>query len=204
MTCSFLFALMFSKLCYTALKSTDLIRCTLQLPLHSPVLAPICFSELKLSSHYKLHMYSERREHGTKRNLHQFRVWSITEPKFVMLLIILLGVITKLAMVSGHCDIGPVSNITDWTKVSSSVTLVNIFIVNKRRKCINRKWFSMDNLLMQFTGTWYWTYHAHHKYDDNLDCPTSTFNTKTRTGGRVIGYIYVKTWADYMNFNFLF
>jgi hypothetical protein len=39
-----------------------------------------------------------------------------------MLLIILLGVITKLAVVSAHCDIRPANrNYTDWTNVSSSM-----------------------------------------------------------------------------------
>jgi hypothetical protein len=44
-----------------------------------------------------------------------------------MLLIILLGVLTKLAVASAHCDIGPVNrNYTDWTNVSCSITSLNV------------------------------------------------------------------------------
>jgi hypothetical protein len=107
-----------------------------------------------------------------------------------MLLIILLGAITKLAMVSTYCDIGPINrNITDWTKVSS---FVNVFILNMSNKFTNRIWVPTNYLLSQFTGTWYWLYHVPHKYDDNLDCPMSIFEAKITSGGRVTGYIYVK------------
>jgi hypothetical protein len=44
-----------------------------------------------------------------------------------MLLIILLGVITKLAVVSADCDLGTTNYVlTDWTNVSSSVTSLNV------------------------------------------------------------------------------
>jgi hypothetical protein len=47
-----------------------------------------------------------------------------------MLLIILLGVITKLGLVSAQCNIGTTNKTTDWTNVSYSATLLSIFYVN--------------------------------------------------------------------------
>jgi hypothetical protein len=51
-----------------------------------------------------------------------------------MLLIILLGVIAKLAAVSADCDIGTVNlNKTDWTNVSHSVTPSNAVNMKMRK-----------------------------------------------------------------------
>jgi hypothetical protein len=48
-----------------------------------------------------------------------------------MLLIILLGVITKLALVSADCDIEPAKyKVTDWFKVSYFVTSTNCISLN--------------------------------------------------------------------------
>jgi hypothetical protein len=50
-----------------------------------------------------------------------------------MLLIILLGVVTKLAVVSADCDIGTINrNYTDWTNVSSSLASGNDFNIKIR------------------------------------------------------------------------
>jgi hypothetical protein len=47
-----------------------------------------------------------------------------------MLLIILLGAVSKLAVVSAECNIGTTNKTIDWTNVSYSITLLNIFYVN--------------------------------------------------------------------------
>jgi hypothetical protein len=51
-----------------------------------------------------------------------------------MLLMILLGVITKLALVSADCDIEPARfKVTDWPKVSYFVMSLNCFNMNMRK-----------------------------------------------------------------------
>jgi hypothetical protein len=51
-----------------------------------------------------------------------------------MLLIILLGVIGKLAVVSADCDIDTLNlNYTDWTNVSYSITPQNTLNVEMRK-----------------------------------------------------------------------
>jgi hypothetical protein len=47
-------------------------------------------------------------------------------------------------------------------------------------------------LPIQFAGTWYWLYHVPHKYDENVDCPVSIFESKTKNIGRATGYGYIK------------
>jgi hypothetical protein len=55
-----------------------------------------------------------------------------------MLLIILLGVITKLAVVSADCDLGTVNrNYTDWTNVSSSATPLNVNAKRRKSNSLN-------------------------------------------------------------------
>jgi hypothetical protein len=62
-----------------------------------------------------------------ERKLYRFQVLLITGPKLIMLLIILLGVIARLAAVSADCNISTVSfNDVDWTSVSYSVTPSNV------------------------------------------------------------------------------
>jgi hypothetical protein len=52
-----------------------------------------------------------------------------------MLLMILLGVVTKLALVSADCDIGPAKfKFTDLTDVSYFATSLNCFEMNMRNK----------------------------------------------------------------------
>jgi hypothetical protein len=78
--------------------------------------------ELNLPSYYNSHTYREWTDHRTKRHLYNFQLWLITGPKFIMLLIILLGIITKLAVISADCDTDTVNrNVTDWSTVSYSL-----------------------------------------------------------------------------------
>jgi hypothetical protein len=35
-------------------------------------------------------------------------------------------------------------------------------------------------------------YHTPHKYDEIVDCAVSNFDAKTKNGGRITSYVYVK------------
>jgi hypothetical protein len=86
---------------------------------------------------FKPHMYSQRSEHRTSEReiLNKCHFSLITGPKSIMLLIILLGVITKLAVVSAHCHVGNIGrnkhplSYSDRTNVSYSVTTHNVLNV---------------------------------------------------------------------------
>jgi hypothetical protein len=39
---------------------------------------------------------------------------------------------------------------------------------------------------------WYWLYHTPHKYDQNIDCPVTTFEKIANNNGRATAYAYVK------------
>jgi hypothetical protein len=70
-----------------------------------------------------------------KRNHYYSDIRLIREPKFIMLLIILLGAIFKLAAVLADCDIGSTTyKTTDWSNVSYSVVSVNLSNENMQEK----------------------------------------------------------------------